>query len=122
MIIMDLEGHWGKSVHIDLFGCDSARISNKDTIELFAGILCYEIDMKPYGAPQVVWFGHDGKEGFSLVQLIETSCITAHFAEDNNTAYIDVFSCKEFDARDCAEFCRLYFGAKNAKFNEMLRG
>ncbi len=113
---------WGKSAQIDLFDCEPDRIKNHDTIELFARTLCDRIKMKPYGPPQVVWFGHDGKEGFSLVQLIETSCITAHFAEDNNTAYIDVFSCKDFDARDCAEFCRLYFGAKNAKFNEMLRG
>lgn len=122
MIIMDLEGHWGKSVHIDLFGCDSARISNKDTIELFAGILCDEIDMKPYGAPQVVWFGHDGKEGYSLVQLIETSCITAHFSEDDNNAYIDVFSCKGFDEEKCVKFCHEYFCAENSTYFWNWRG
>lgn len=103
---------WGKSAHIDLMRCNHELITNKMYIELFAKVLCERIDMIPYGEPTVVWFGNSGKEGFSLVQLIETSCITAHFSETDDTAYIDVFSCKDFDPTECAAICKQYFDAE----------
>ena len=39
------------------------------------------------------------KKGYTLVQLLETSNITAHFVEETNDMYLDVFSCKSFDKR-----------------------
>ena len=42
-------------------------------------------------------FGEGNKAGFTLVQLIETSNICAHFCNDTGDAYIDVFSCKPYD-------------------------
>lgn len=113
---------WGRSTHIDLFGCNAQRTRNADTIRLFSLELCDRIQMKRYGEPLVVWFGHDGKEGYSLVQLIETSCITAHFSEDDNSAYIDVFSCKEYDVDDVAIFCMNYFGAGDMSYSFLDRG
>ena len=53
--------------------------------------------MKAYGEPQIVHFGEDDKQGYTLVQLIETSNICAHFCDDTGDAYIDVFSCKPYD-------------------------
>ena len=44
-----------------------------------------------------IYFGEDNKAGFTLVQLIETSNICAHFCDDSGDAYIDVFSCKPYD-------------------------
>ena len=35
--------------------------------------------------------------GYSLVQLIETSAVTGHFCDASGDAYLDVFSCKDFD-------------------------
>lgn len=46
--------------------------------------LVKDIDMVPYGGPQVVHFGSGNKAGYTLVQLIETSNITAHFVEETN--------------------------------------
>jgi S-adenosylmethionine/arginine decarboxylase-like enzyme len=37
--------------------------------------------------------------GYSLVQLIETSAVTGHFCDASGDAYLDVFSCKDFDAQ-----------------------
>jgi hypothetical protein len=51
-----------------------------------------EIDMVAFGAPRIVRFGSDHCKGYTLVQLIQTSNITAHFAEDTNDVYLDVFS------------------------------
>jgi S-adenosylmethionine/arginine decarboxylase-like enzyme len=56
--------------------------------------------MVPFGEPQIVMFGSGNKKGYTLVQLIETSNITAHFVEETDDLYLDVFSCKEFEEKD----------------------
>jgi|UniRef100_A0A6C0B0Z1 hypothetical protein len=38
-----------------------------------------------------------------LVKRIETSNITAHFCEETNDMYLDVFSCKPFNPIDVEE-------------------
>ena len=56
--------------------------------------------MKAYGAPQIQHFGEGNKAGYTLVQLIETSNITAHFVEETNDIYLDVFSCKKYEVAE----------------------
>jgi len=96
---------WGYHLILDCSGADPESISNGENIANFARELVKEIDMVPYGEPQVIHFGSGNKLGYTLVQLIETSNICAHFVEENNTFYLDVFSCKTFDPQtvlDCA--------------------
>ena len=50
--------------------------------------------------------------GYSVMQLIETSCITAHFSEQTDCCYIDVFSCKDFDDMKVVKFCVDYLKRK----------
>jgi S-adenosylmethionine/arginine decarboxylase-like enzyme len=78
----------------------------------FARSLVKRIDMVPFGSPQVVMFGSGSKKGYTLVQLIETSNITAHFVEENNSMYLDVFSCKDFDPDVVEEAVKEFFDAK----------
>ena len=59
--------------------------------------------------------------GYTLVQLIETSSITAHFSENTGSIYLNVFSCKEFDPDDAAMFCKKYFGANGMKKRFIVR-
>ena len=42
--------------------------------------------------------------------LIETSNITAHFVEETNDMYLDVFSCKPFDEKKVEDIVGAYFG------------
>lgn len=79
------------------------------TINNFAKALVKEIDMVPYGEPQVVHFGSGDKSGYTLVQLIETSNITAHFCEETNDMYLDVFSCKPFNPSDVEKVVNSHF-------------
>jgi S-adenosylmethionine/arginine decarboxylase-like enzyme len=66
--------------------------------------------MKRFGETHVVHFGEDERvAGYSMLQLIETSCISAHFANETNTSYIDIFSCKEYDPKVASEFTRNFF-------------
>ncbi|MEM7042722.1 MAG: S-adenosylmethionine decarboxylase [Pseudomonadota bacterium] len=89
---------FGQHLVVDAAGCND-RISDHDAIAAFARDLVTAIDMKAYGAPWIEHFGHDlpKASGFTLVQLIETSNVTAHFCDDSGEAYFDIFSCKSFD-------------------------
>jgi S-adenosylmethionine/arginine decarboxylase-like enzyme len=49
--------------------------------------------------------------GYSMIQLIETSLISGHFANLTDSAYIDIFSCKAYDPGRVAEFTRTFFEA-----------
>ncbi|TGK01772.1 S-adenosylmethionine decarboxylase [Leptospira langatensis] len=104
------DGAWGLLTSIDLEECDAALIRDADAIKQYVIELCELIEMKRFGETQVVYFGEDDRvAGYSMVQLIETSCISAHFANDTNTSYIDIFSCKGYDPKVAAEFTRKFF-------------
>jgi S-adenosylmethionine decarboxylase len=78
--------------------------------------------MKRFGECQVVNFGEDEKvAGFSMVQLIETSCISAHFANATNTTYLDIFSCKCYSPRAAADFAKTFFKAEDYTMSYVLR-
>ncbi len=116
------EKHWGLAVSIDLGECDHAKISSKDHITQFAIDLAEYINMKRYGEPIAVFFGDEPKvQGYSLIQLIETSQISGHFAEDTDRAFVDVFSCKEFPPQKTAEYVKDYFGAKKMQYSIAFR-
>lgn len=68
-----------------------------------------DIDMVPYGEPMIVMFGTGNKKGYTLVQLIETSNICAHFVEETNDMYLDVFSCKNFEEDTVKKLVSDYF-------------
>ena len=113
---------WGLLVSIDLGECDHSKIASKEHIAQFAIDLAKHINMKRYGEPQVVFFGDEPKvQGYSLVQLIETSMISGHFEEDTDRAFIDIFSCREFGPEDSANFTQEYFGAKKMQYSVSFR-
>lgn len=116
------KGAWGLSTHIDLHECDHEKICDVNYIRDFIHDICVYIDMKPYGEPFIDRFGTQPHlEGISFSQMIETSCITGHFAEDENCAYIDIFSCKEYDPELATDFCQDYFDASDVNFIYMFR-
>ena len=90
---------WGYHLSMDCYEADIASITDGKHIADFAKTLVDRIDMKAYGEPQVIHFGEDDKQGFTLVQLIETSNICAHFCDDTGNFYLDVFSCKPYDTQ-----------------------
>jgi len=113
---------WGKHLILDVRGCVPQLIRCPFHITDFSRTLVKRIDMVPYGAPWVQHFGSGNKAGYTLVQLIETSNIVAHFAEEDNSAYIDVFSCKDFQKEDVEELVHQYFGPTGMKCQVISRG
>ena len=112
---------WGKHLILDAGGCSSKMIGDPTVITNFAKTLVKRIDMVAYGQPQVVMFGTGNKKGYTLIQLNETSNIAAHFVEENNTMYLDVFSCKDFDPSIVKETVREYFDAQKFSSRVFLR-
>ena len=104
---------FGMEVVLDLYDCNLETIRSKEKLQEYTRELCQVIGMTPHGAPFAEWFGlNEAKTaGYSIVQLIETSSITGHFSEEWNSAYINIFSCKEFDPKQAAEFSKDFFEA-----------
>lgn len=107
--------YWGYHLMLDCSGCRHDDITSHNTIYKFTKHLVKAIDMVAYGEPQIVDFGSGNKAGYSLVQLIETSNICGHFVNENDTMYLDVFSCKEYDTQVVIDLVKEYFGATNVR-------
>lgn len=101
---------WGYHYIVDA-KANGESIRSETNIYNFTKQLVKDIDMVAYGEPQIVHFGSGDKAGYTLIQLIETSNICAHFVEENDTFYLDVFSCKEFDPAIVDELLDTYFSA-----------
>lgn len=103
---------WGLLSCIDLYDCDPVTIRDAGKIKEFVRELCDLIEMKRFGETQVVHFGEEERvAGFSMIQLIETSLISAHFANASNTTYLDIFSCKLYDPSTVVDFAKNFFKA-----------
>ena len=116
------EAVWGVASSIDIYDCDPELIRSADYIRQFVLDLCELIEMRRYGQTQVVHFGENERvAGFSMVQLIETSLISAHFANLTNTTYLDVFSCKPYDPDVVRDFAQRYFAGRSSILHVTLR-
>jgi len=114
--------YWGVSSCINLYDCDLSLMQNAEAIRTFVVMLCDRIKMRRYGETQVVFFGDEPRvQGFSMTQLIETSLISAHFADASRAIYLDVFSCAPYDPEDAARFAAEYFGAIDYTFDVVYR-
>ena len=104
---------WGLEVSLDIHGCNG-KIDNAEAVKNYVVELCELIKMKRYGPCLVERFGAPGTdlEGLSMFQFIETSCISGHFSPSTNSAYINVFSCADFDPDVVKKFTEKYYGAK----------
>ena len=114
--------HWGLSTHIDLRDCQPGKIIRKEAIERYVISLCELMEVTRYGNPTIVRFGARPEiAGFSLVQLIETSCVTGHFVDSDHSAYIDVFSCNAYDVQAVVDYTCRYFGCQEFSYSILSR-
>ena len=115
-------GAWGLSTAVDVYGCDPGAIQSREHIIRFTHELCDLLGVKRLGETQVVRFCADSRAcGHSMVQLIEASPVSAHFAENSNTVYLDIFSSKWYDAEATAEYAKEFFRAERVRVQTCLR-
>ena len=85
-------GCWGLYTSVDLKGCDPAAIRDAEKIHQFILELCDLIDMHRFGEPQIIHFGPcERVAGFSMTQLIETSLVSGHFANEGSRVLQELF-------------------------------
>jgi S-adenosylmethionine/arginine decarboxylase-like enzyme len=122
---------WGYETLFDLKGCSRASVIDQDHIKQFAKTLIDAINMEAYGEPQVVHFGVGPRSGNTLIALITTSNIVAHFCDgevdsDGNTivpsdGYLNIFSCKTYDVAVAEKVVREYFKPERVRVNYITR-
>lgn len=113
--------YWGYHLMLDCSGCNE-NIKSKDAIYRFVKDLVEKIDMVAHGEPIIEYLlPGDPKQGYSLMQLITTSNICAHFVETDMTAYFDIFSCKEFDINLAQSVIKQHFDPKKTRINYITR-
>src|SRR5580765_2698090 len=109
---------YGLELILDLHGCDSRRFS-RSGLEQFCAELCALIDMErcdlhfwdDVGVPESEQQTHPKTKGTSAVQFILTSTIVIHTLDLMKTAYVNIFSCKDFDTDKAAKFTANWFGS-----------
>ena len=111
---------WGYHLILDCAGCRNIR--DRSQIYTFVKDLVERIDMVAVGEP-IIEYCLPGEDncGYSLMQMITTSNICAHFVEEDNTAYFDVFSCKEFDIQIVKDTVEQYFECSSIKVTFLTR-
>lgn len=118
---------YGFELILDLHGCDVATFTRSSIRDYFEH-LCELIDMErcdlhfwddlhtPVSERQT----SPHTQGTSAVQFILTSSIVIHTLDQLKAVYINIFSCKDFDALAAERFTAKWFGANgcNARLIE----
>ncbi len=112
---------YGKELILDIHKCDSSTFTRK-SIRNFLKELCDLIEMKrsrlvwwdDWGVPQEEQQIEPHLKGTSAVQFIETSNIVIHTLDILESVYLNIFSCKDFDANVAKEFSQEWFKGKVA--------
>lgn len=114
----DTKDIFGWELILNIYQCNPSKVRSRDQIVTFLNRLCSEIlDMKMYGEPLLERFGQNRpiNTGYTIVQLVETSSIVAHFSELNNSVYLEIFSCKPYEPNIVSDFCCNYFEAERVE-------
>ena len=107
--------YWGYHTVLDCGKCDAVLMADRNNVDKWIRELVQRIDMEPIGEPRIEYTAaHDvNKAGFTVVQVIVTSSITAHFVDNLGQIYLDVFSCKRFDPAVVKASMQEHFAAKS---------
>lgn len=119
---------YGKELILDLHECNPKKFGRK-LIRKFLRELCDSIDMKrcelfwwdDYGLPPKERQTQPHLKGTSAVQFIMTSNVTIHTLDILRNVYLNIFSCKEFDAHEAKRFSAKFFEGKVVTFKVLER-
>ena len=115
--------NYGKELILDLHNCNPKKF-NRENLKKYFKELCDLIDMKRC---KLVWWDDHGVapekqqtlphlKGTSAVQFIMTSNVTIHTLDILKNVYLNIFSCKDFDALEAKRFSEKFFSGKVVNF------
>ncbi len=110
---------YGKELILDIHNCDSSKF-NRRSIKSYIQQLCKLIEMErcklcwwdDYGVPVEEQETEPHLKGTTAVQFIKTSNILIHTLDLLKNVYINIFSCKDFDADLAKNFSKEWFKGK----------
>jgi|SRR6266550_1530162 len=119
---------YGLELILDLHNCDGASFT-RQSISKFCAELCDLIDMEAcdlhfwddVGVPPEEQQTQPKTKGTSAVQFILTSTIVIHTLDLMKVAYVNIFSCKEFDTDEATQFTAKWFRSTNWTANVVVR-
>ena len=119
---------YGKELIIDLHNCDPTTFNRKNIKKYFIEI-CDLIDMErcklswwdDHGVPEEEKQTEPHLKGTTAVQFILTSNIVIHTLDLLGNAYINIFSCKDFDSDDAMNFTSKWFKGEIVSSHEIDR-
>lgn len=125
-----IEVGFGPHLTMDLYGCDKEKLTDSAFMENLLRELPSMIGMTRISEPQVHAFSSNptGKKdsfdqgGISAFVLIAESHITIHTFVAQQSAFVDIFSCKSFSMKKAENFLMKAFGSKKAEKNLFSRG
>ncbi len=113
---------WGLYTSVDVFECSERKIADEAAIRHFTIELCDRLGVTRYGEPMMVLFGDDPSiHGWSMAQMIETSLVSGHFIQSPKSAYVDIFSCRFYDAATIIRFAVEFFEGSSFTYHSVLR-
>lgn len=107
---------YGKELILDIHKCNP-NMFNRENIKMFFQELCEKIDMEKCeyyfwddeGVPENEKQTEPHLKGTSAIQFIKTSNITIHTLDILKQVYLNIFSCKDFDAEIVKKIVLKYF-------------
>ncbi len=118
---------WWMNTALDIQHCHLEEVAKSKNLDIhilvknFILDLCDYIDMIRDWDPEIYDIKHHGEKWLEFTQVITTSLISGHFRHDNQTAYLEIFSCKYYNPNDVAEFTKNYFSAWNTQMQVTFR-
>jgi S-adenosylmethionine/arginine decarboxylase-like enzyme len=107
---------WGYHLALDCKSCNKEKITDKKFIRMFVKHIIGVAEMVAHGEPQIKYLlPGTNNAGYSVLQMITTSNFTAHFIDSSGDAYVDLFSCKEFDIQKVAGTIKVMLEAEDMK-------
>ena len=130
-------GSYGPQILLDCHECDPSTFNRKN-IEKFMIALCASMNMEredfhfwdDLNTPEEDRMTEPHTKGTSIagvfhkkigIQFIITSTIVIHCLDVLKIAFIDIFSCKEFDEGDAKEIVYRFFKAKMIGSHHVVR-
>jgi len=119
---------YGRELILDISHANVAKFGH-DSLERFVKELCEEIGMEredlcfwEYETPETYEAAPPHLKGISLVQFITTSSVVLHTLDDLGCMCLNVFSCREFDAKKTVVFCAAWFDGEVDSWTQVARG
>ena len=107
---------YGKELILDIHACNAKKFT-RESIKSYFKKLCQLIDMEAcdlhfwddVGVPEEEKQTEAHTKGTSAIQFILTSNITIHTLDLLEKVFVNIFSCKDFDANVAAAFTEEWF-------------